>query len=305
MKVYYTDTFGFELPEGHRFPLEKYGALRTALLASPESEQLDFRIPDRAKKADLIAAHDPAYVSKVMDGGLSAREIRRMGLPWSPELAERSLRSVGGTLSAGRSAMEEGIACSLAGGTHHAGAAHGEGFCVFNDVAIAGKVFLGEQRIARAAVIDCDVHQGNGTAAILAQSPELFTFSIHGQKNFPYRKNPSDLDIGLPDGTVDADYLDMLDQALTRVFLRSRPDLVFYLAGADPHHGDSLGRLAMTKEGLLTRDRLVLEACEQRGLPIVIVLSGGYGRDIQDTVAIHYSTVREALSYWKRRQHTS
>ena len=300
MRVFYTDTFQFDLPEGHRFPLEKYALLRKALRESPEADDFIWAVPERATRQQLELAHAAEYVSKVLEGCLDPREIRRMGLPWSPELVERSLRSVGSTLAASSMALEDGLACSLAGGTHHAGRAHGEGFCVFNDVAVAARSLLANGAVRRAAVIDCDVHQGNGTAAILANDEAIFTFSIHGQKNFPYRKYPSDLDLGLEDGTGDALYLDMLEEALGRVFLRSRPEFVFYLAGADPHQHDMLGRLSLTKNGLMDRDKLVFSQCAQAGIPVVVLLSGGYGRDIHDSVAIHRETVRLALKSLQR-----
>ena len=228
-------------------------------------------------------------------GTLSVKEIRRIGLPWSLELVERCRRSVGSTLGACRAALEDGLAVSLTGGTHHAFADHGEGFCVFNDCAVAARVMQREGRAQRLVVVDCDVHQGNGTAAIMADDPTVYTFSMHGAKNFPFHKEHSNVDVELPDGADDAMYLDLLDAALDRVLPAARPDLAIYLAGADPYAGDSLGRLGLTKEGLAGRDRLVFDRCREAGLPVAVVMGGGYARRIEDTVDIQFSTVAIAV----------
>ena len=221
-------------------------------------------------------------------------EVRRIGLPWSPELVERSRRSVGGTISACRAALQEGIAVSLSGGTHHAFRERGEGFCIFNDSAVAARVMQAEGRARQIAIVDCDVHQGNGTAGILADDPTIFTFSIHGAKNFPFHKERSDLDVELPDRTGDDAYIEALEAGLRHTLESTHADLVIYLAGADPFAGDTLGRLSLSKAGLAERDRLVFSLCGQAGLPVAVVMAGGYARPIQDTVDIHFQTVRIA-----------
>ena len=229
-------------------------------------------------------------------GTLSEREVRRIGLPWSPELVERSRRSVGGTVEACRAALSDGIAVSLSGGTHHAFADHGEGFCIFNDCAVAARTVQAEDRVRRVVIIDCDVHQGNGTAAILADDPTVFTFSIHGAKNFPFHKERSDLDLELADGADDATYLAALTAGMDAALAAARADLAIYLAGADPFVDDALGRLALSKAGLAERDRLVLDRCRRAGLPVAVVMAGGYARQIQDTVDIHLETVRICIA---------
>jgi acetoin utilization deacetylase AcuC-like enzyme len=220
--------------------------------------------------------------------------VRRIGLPWSPELVERARRSTGGTIAACRAALEDGIAVNLAGGTHHASRDRGQGYCLFNDTVIAARVMQGEGRAKRFVVLDCDVHQGNGTAALATEDPTLFTLSIHNEDNFPLHKEPSDLDIGLSDGTGDADYLAALEPGVRRALALAEADLALYLAGADPHEGDRLGRLALTKAGLAQRDRLVLELCRDARLPVAVLMAGGYGRRVEDTVDIHLQTVRIA-----------
>lgn len=287
------------LPPGHRFPIEKYGLLRDRVLAEGLVPPERMHEPVRAPPADLLLAHTPDYVARLTEGRLTSDEERRIGLPWSPHLVERSYRAVGGTCEAAGAALEHGVAMNLAGGTHHAFADRGEGFCVFNDVAVAIRSLQRDGRIARAAVIDLDVHQGNGTHAIFDGDASVFTFSMHGGRNFPFHKHPGTLDIELADGTGDTEYLALLSTALPRVLSTSRPDLVLYLAGADPHEGDRLGRLAMTFEGLARRDAMVLEACRDVGIPVAIVIAGGYGRDIANTVAVHVETVRIAGSFFR------
>jgi acetoin utilization deacetylase AcuC-like enzyme len=250
--------------------------------------------PPRAARDELLLAHEASYVDALDRGTLDTAAMRRIGFPWSEALVERSHRAVGGTIAAARAALEHGVAMNLAGGTHHAFADHGEGFCVFNDVAVAIRVLQRERRITRAAIVDLDVHQGNGTHAILAHDPSVFTFSMHGAKNYPFERVAGDLEIDLPDGTADDEYLAALGDALPRVLARSRPDLVVYLAGADPLYTDTLGRLALTKDGLARRDTMVLELCREVGIPVAITISGGYARDIEDTVAVHVQTARIA-----------
>jgi acetoin utilization deacetylase AcuC-like enzyme len=294
MKAFHCDQFAYPLPPGHRFPADKYDLLRQQVereLVPP----CQLEVPQAASEEELRLVHTAEYVGSVLAGGLSERETRRIGLPWSPELVERCRRSVGSAIGAGRCALRDGLAVSLTGGTHHAFAGHGEGFCVFNDCAVAARVLQAEGRLRGVAVVDCDVHQGNGTASIFADDPSVYTFSIHGAKNFPFRKERSDLDVELPDGAGDEMYLQLLWAGLRQTLSTAKADMVFYIAGADPFSGDTLGRLAVTKEGLAERDRLVLEACRAAGLPVAVVMGGGYARDILDTVAIQFQTVRSCL----------
>ena len=294
MKVFTSAQFTFPLPEGHRFPMTKYALLREAVEASGLIAPGDLIVPEPATDEQIERAHDAVYLEKVKDGRLTAKEMRRIGLPWSPELVIRARYSVGGTIAACRAALAEGLAVNLAGGTHHASRDRGQGYCLFNDSAIAVRAMQAEGRVERAVVLDCDVHQGNGTAAIARDDPTIFTFSIHNENNFPLHKEPSDLDIGLEDGTADEEYLAALEGGVQEALARAGAELAIYLAGADPHEGDLLGRLALTKEGLARRDRMVLEMCRQAGLPVAVVLAGGYGRRVEDTVDIHLQTVRIA-----------
>ena len=294
VKLFYTDTFVLPLPPGHRFPMEKYARLRERLRASGQFADADFRSPMAASTEQLCHAHVAEYVARVCRGDLSAAEIRRIGFPWSEGMVERSRRSAGATIAACRIALQETCAINLAGGTHHAHADHGEGFCVFNDAAVAARVLRAEGCVQRLAVVDCDVHQGNGTASICAEDASVFTFSIHAQKNFPFAKAISDLDVGLPDGTGDTVYLQQLAWALDQVFARARPDLVIYLAGADPYCDDRLGRLALSFDGLVARDEMVFAACRDRRVPVAVAMAGGYAHVIDDTVSIHCRTVLAA-----------
>lgn len=302
MKLFYADHFVLPLPEGHRFPMEKYSRLRERLMGSGLFAAEDFHVPEAASDSELLRAHDAGYVQRVVRGTLDKNDVRRIGFPWSEAMVERSRRSAGATLAACRAALEDGCAANLAGGTHHAFRDRGEGFCVFNDAAIAALAMRAEGRVERVAIIDCDVHQGNGTAAILANRPECFTFSIHGARNYPFDKENSDLDVELPDGTGDDTYLTALQAALGPVFARGKPDLVIYLAGADPYEDDRLGRLKLTKAGLAERDQLVFDKVRQRGLPIAIAMAGGYARQIDDTVEIHANTVCAAARHFRTRQ---
>jgi acetoin utilization deacetylase AcuC-like enzyme len=275
------------LPPGHRFPIEKYALLRDAVAALPAVTVQD---PPRATREELRRVHDEAYLDAMVGGTLAEAAVRRLGFPWSAGLVERSLRAVGGTVAAARHAVAHGLAMNLAGGTHHAFADRGEGFCVFNDVAVAIRALQADGLARRAAVVDLDVHQGNGTHALFAADPDVTTFSMHGARNYPFHKVPGTVDVELADGTGDDEYLERLAEALPRVLARAEADVVFYLAGADPHEGDRLGRLALTFDGLARRDRLVLESCREVGLPVVITIAGGYGHDIRDTVAVHART---------------
>ena len=283
------------LPAGHRFPIEKYSLLRDRVVAEGIVRPEHLHVPERVAAIDLDRVHTSAYVAAFTSGTLPAAAQRRLGFPWSPALVERAYRAVGGTVESARAALDMGVAMNLAGGTHHAFADRGEGFCVFNDVAIAVRVLQHERRIRRVAIVDLDVHQGNGTHAIFAGDPDVFTFSMHGRRNFPFEKVAGSLDVELEDGTGDAEYLALLGEHLAPALRAAAPDLVCYLAGADPHEGDALGRLRLTMDGLARRDAMVLEACRDVGLPVAITIAGGYGRDIAATVAIHVNTAKIAL----------
>ncbi len=288
--------FTVPLPAGHRFPIAKYAAIRDAVLARGLLGPGTIEEPDRAERWALELVHSSAYVQAVSEGRLTEPDQRRLGFPWSPELRERSLRTAQGTVEAARDALETGLGINLAGGTHHAFADRGEGFCVFNDVALAIRVLQHEGRIVRAAVIDLDVHQGNGTARIFADDPDVFTFSMHGEKNYPFQRETSTLDVELSDGSTDEPYLRALAEHLEPVLEQSAPDMVFYLAGADPYIHDRLGRLALQLGGLRSRDRAVFRTCRRRRLPLVLTLAGGYARELSDVVEIHAATVAEGLA---------
>lgn len=300
LRAFVSDQFPLPLPVTHRFPADKYRSLREKLWELPLGENIEFHLAPAANDHELLTVHTVEYLNKIKSGRLTDLEIRRIGFPWSPELVERSRRSTGATLAAARFALDDGIAHSLAGGTHHAFADHGQGYCVFNDIAVAIRVLQRDRFISRALVIDCDVHQGNGTAHIFQDDESVFTFSMHGDNNFPFQKTNSDLDIGLPDGTNDQDYLIALESALRDHLPIADVDLVFYIAGADPFAKDRLGKLSLTKEGLLIRDRLVLNRCLESGIPVTIVLGGGYSELISDIVDIHLGTISEAIDYRER-----
>ncbi len=297
MKAFYCDQFVLPLPEGHRFPMEKYRLLRERVVAEGIVAPEDLIVPHAATDEEILRVHDPEYLRRVAGGELDKAETRRIGFPWSPAMVERSRRSAGGTIEACRAALEEGAAVNLAGGTHHAFRDHGEGYCVFNDAAIAARALRAEGRVERVVVIDCDVHQGNGTASIFADDPTVFTFSIHGRDNFPFHKERSDLDVALADGTADAEYLAALEAGLDRALAAARADLAIYVSGADPHERDRLGRLKVSRAGLLERDRRVLAGCRREGLPVAVVMAGGYNLDVAETVEIHLQTVTEARRY--------
>ncbi len=292
MRLFPSDRYPLPLPEGHRFPAAKYGLLRRRLEAhAAAGAALEFVEPHAATDEELLRVHDRGYVGRVFSGTLTRDEQRRIGFPWSEPLVERSLRSTGAAIDAAAAAVEDGIAASLAGGTHHAGTSWGEGFCVFNDTAVATREMQARGAARRVLILDCDVHQGNGTAEIFAADPTVFTMSIHGARNFPLRKHPSSLDVPLDDGTDDDVYLAALAPAVIESFDRGRPDLVFYIAGADPYEHDRLGRLRLTKQGLGDRDRLVLHAARAAGVPLAIVLGGGYSADLDAIVDIHAATM--------------
>lgn len=292
MNIFYNDHFVLPLPPGHRFPMQKYALLRAAVQAwAPHA----LHEAPAASEDELRLAHTADYVRRMLEGGLSEQEVRRIGFPWSPPMAERARRSVGATIAAARAALRDGIAVNLAGGTHHAHADHGEGFCCFNDVAVATRVLQRERAVERVLICDLDVHQGNGTAAIFAGDASVFTFSMHGERNFPARKEASTLDVALPDGCTDEDYLAALRAQLPGIIDRFRPEMVFYLAGADPYVGDRLGRLALSKAGLAERDRIVLRLARDAGLPVAVTMAGGYADEVDDIVDIHFNTVRTAF----------
>ncbi len=304
MRAFHSDLFVLPLPEGHRFPMQKYRLLREGVAAAMPQIRLHDAPP--ASDGELALAHTPGYVSDVTEGRLDAARQREIGFPWSPRMAERARRSVGATIAAARVALCEGVAANLAGGTHHAYADRGSGFCVFNDAAVAARLMQAEWQRAhrgllRVALIDLDVHQGNGSAAIFRDDPTVFTLSIHGERNFPFRKEASDLDVALPDGCRDDAYLAALDTALAALWDRhadAPPGLLFYLAGADPHEGDRLGRLALSTAGLAERDRRVFAAARARRIPVALSMAGGYGRVIEDTVAVQLATLAAALHSW-------
>lgn len=295
LKAFYSDHFVLPLPDGHRFPMRKYSLLRERVTESGLIYPGDMQAPEPASDEQLCLVHHTDYLDRVKMGALSEQEIRRIGFPWSPQMVERSRRSVGGTIAACRATLQDGQAVNLAGGTHHAYPDHGEGFCVFNDTAVAARVMQLEGHAGNILILDCDVHQGNGTAAIFRGDPSVFTFDIHAAKNYPFHKEQADLDIALPDGCSDDLYLEALQNGMVRALDRSRADLAIYLAGADPFSGDRLGRLALSKAGLAERDRLVYSFCQRIGLPVATVMAGGYAREIEDTVDIHLATVRLAV----------
>jgi acetoin utilization deacetylase AcuC-like enzyme len=284
--------YAIPLPDGHRFPMAKYALLREAVLAEGLVAPERLHDPERAAREDVLRVHTPEYVAHIEQGTLPALEQRRIGLPWSELFVERAFRVVQGTIEASEAALKHGVAMNLAGGTHHAFPDRGEGFCTFNDVAIAIRRLQALGRVRRVAVVDLDVHQGNGTHGCFAGDSDVYTFSMHGAKNFPFHKVPGTRDVELADGTGDDEYLSLLAEHLPEVLREARPDLVVYLSGADPHEGDKLGRLKLTFEGLQRRDMLVVSTCREVGLPVCATMSGGYGHDVRDTVAVHVNTVR-------------
>jgi len=292
MRLFTSDRYPLPLPDGHRFPVEKYRLLRERLQAhAAAGVAFEFIEPHAATDEELLRVHDRAYVGRVMAGTLSAAEVRRIGFPWSEQLVARSLRSTGAAVDAAVAALADGVAASLAGGTHHAGSDFGEGYCLFNDTAVAAREMQARGAAGRVIILDLDVHQGNGTAQIFAGDRSVFTVSVHGQRNFPLRKHPGSLDIGLDDGADDSVYLAAVDAAIDGSITAWRADLLLYIAGADPYVGDRLGRLAVSREGLLERDRRVLAAARSAGMPVGIVCGGGYAADVGKIVDIHAATM--------------
>jgi acetoin utilization deacetylase AcuC-like enzyme len=303
MQVFFADQFVLPLPAGHRFPMGKYRLLRDRLAA--ELPEIRLMQAPPASDGELALVHAPGYIQGIADGSVDPRILREIGFPWSAAMAERARRSVGATIAACRAAFLEGVAANIAGGTHHAYPERGGGFCVFNDAAVAARLMQAEQARRsrtplRVAIVDLDVHQGNGTARIFQGDPTVFTLSLHGQKNFPFRKEASDLDVDLPDGTGDDAYLQALERALDELAHRFDPALVIYLAGADPHEGDRLGRLKLTWDGLEARDRRVFDWAWQRGVPLAFAMAGGYGHRLEDTVQVQVNTFAVAQAYARR-----
>lgn len=307
MRAFYSGQFVLPLPEGHRFPMSRYAMLRDRLLEQLPAVVMD--VAPRAGDDELALAHTPEWICAVSEGSVSPQAMREIGFPWSEAMVERSRRSAGATIVACRVAFAEGVSANMAGGTHHAYADKGSGFCVFNDAAVAARLMQAEHARAgqslRVAVIDLDVHQGNGTASIFQSDPSVFTLSLHGQKNFPFRKETSDLDVELPDGCGDAEYLAALEHALDELDRRFAPGLVVYLAGADPFERDRLGRLKLSFDGLEARDRRVFDWAWQRRLPMAFAMAGGYASDIAETVQVQVGTFRVALEYWRRWQNAA
>lgn len=296
MKAYYIDDFVLPLPPEHRFPMAKYALLSQRVKVSGVAS---LHIPRAATDEQILRCHDLDYLEKIKRGTLTAKEVRRMGFPWSTQMLERSRRSVGATIEACLSALSDGVSVNLAGGTHHACRDHGEGFCIFNDVAVAARDIQARGLANRVVIIDCDVHQGNGTAQITEGDDTIFTFSIHGEKNFPFRKCPSNLDISLPDRTPDAVYLSLLEEAIRQVIFLADADVAIYVSGADPFVDDRLGKLALTKAGLAARDRLVIESLRNADLPVAVTMGGGYAHNVNDIVDIHFQTVKITSEFYR------
>lgn len=294
MRVAFDPAYRYELPAAHRFPMAKYDLLPQQLVYEGTVEPAAFFRPRVLPEGDLLRTHTPEYWRRLRAGELSRREVRAIGFPLTPKLLTRGRIIAQGTLDCARYALAEGVALNVAGGTHHSFADRGEGFCVFNDIAVAARVLLDEGAVERAVVVDLDVHQGNGTASLFADEPRVFTLSFHGERNYPLRKERSDLDVGLPDGTGDADYLARLAAELPRVLDAVRPQLVFYLAGVDVLAEDKLGRLALSRAGCRERDRFVFTICAARGLPVAVSMGGGYAERLATIVEAHAATFQEA-----------
>ena len=300
VKIFYTDTFSISLPDNHSFPVTKYTRLREKITAAGIVDPDDLRIPEPASDNEILRVHESEYWRRLQNGDLTPKEIRRVGLPWSPEIVVRARHSAGATIAACRTALEEGVAVNLGGGTHHAFSDRGQGFCWLNDTVIAARTMQTESRADHILIVDCDVHQGNGTAAILANDSTVFTFSIHGKNNFPFHKESSDLDIALDDGCGDDEYLTALDTGISKSMNGIEADLVIYLAGSDPYLDDRYGRMSLTKAGLAARDHLVFQRAYDAGLPVAVTMAGGYSRQVADTVDINFQTILTALEFEQR-----
>jgi acetoin utilization deacetylase AcuC-like enzyme len=307
MRAFYSDQFVLPLPQGHRFPMAKYRLLRDRL--SVEMPEVALEVAPPASDGELALVHSPSYIQSVVQGTLSEAQQKEIGFPWTPAMVERSRRSAGATVMAARSALfgGHGVAANLAGGTHHAYADKGSGFCVFNDAAVATRLMQAEwgrvsKQPLKVAIIDLDVHQGNGTARIFERDDQVFTLSMHGARNFPFDKETSDLDVELPDGCDDMAYLEALEHALAELEARFAPGFVIYLAGADPHEGDRLGRLNLSFDGLEARDRRVFDWAWSKRIPLAFSMAGGYGKEMADTVQAQVNTYRVAYAYWRRWQ---
>jgi acetoin utilization deacetylase AcuC-like enzyme len=310
MHAFYSDQFVLPLPAGHRFPMAKYRLLRERLAL--EVPEVTLAAAEPASDGELALVHTPEYIQTIVQGRLSDAAQKEIGFPWTPAMVERSRRSAGATVMAARAALfrREGVAANLAGGTHHAYADKGSGFCVFNDAAVAARLMQAEwgrqnKQPLKVAIVDLDVHQGNGTARIFGQDDHVFTLSLHGARNFPFEKETSDLDVELPDGCDDTAYLEALEHALAELEARFNPGLVIYLAGADPHEGDRLGRLSLSFDGLEARDRRVFDWAWSKRIPLAFSMAGGYGKEMDDTVRVQVNTYRVAYAYWRRWQNLS
>ncbi len=306
MQAFFTDIFVLPLPASHRFPMDKYRLLREKVAL--ELPEVALSQPEAATDGVLALAHDPTYITQLTTGTLPELMQRAIGFPWSQAMVERSRRSAGATISASRAALASGVSVNLAGGTHHAAHAAGGGYCCFNDIAVAARLMQAERKIETALVIDLDVHQGNGTAQILTNDPSIFTFSMHGEKNYPFRKEASDWDIGLANGTDDSTYLSTLAYALDLLKQKCRPDMIFYLAGADVFVGDRLGKLSLSKAGIAKRDAMVFEFALQayaQPLPVAVAMGGGYCPVLTDIVDIHFETVCAAYRYYQQSKVSS
>lgn len=297
MRFFYSDAFNLNLPDGHRFPGGKYAMLRHALIEDGVLQADQLRLSPSVADADLFRAHDPEYVASIDNGTIDAAAMRRIGFPWSPHIAKRARATMGGAVAAARSALETGLSGQLAGGTHHAHYDFGSGYCVFNDFAVAALAILDGRAAERVAIIDLDVHQGDGNAAILSPREDVFILSVHGDKNFPFRKVASDLDVALPDGVEDEEYLRALADALPAIW-NFKPDLILYQAGVDPLLEDKLGRMMLTHQGLIKRDEMVLSECKRRGIPVSMAIGGGYANPIEASVTAYANTYRVAKTLW-------
>lgn len=295
VKLYYSDTFVLPLPSHHKFPMAKYRMLRDRISSSRLNEVCELLMAPEATEQQLSCVHTRDYVSRVLSGQLSDVEQRRIGFPWSQQMVERARRSVGASIAAGKSALEDGFSANLAGGTHHAFADSGQGYCVFNDSCVAARWLQELGLVRNVAIVDLDVHQGNGTAAITANDPTIFTLSIHCEENFPFRKAQSNLDIELPVGTGDERYLGELRRGLSEALAQFRPDIVFYVSGADAFSDDRFGKLKLSKAGLETRDRIVFEFFSRAHVPVAASMAGGYARNLDDLVDIHFATIKSGV----------